>query len=178
MRHRAQGLTHIRNHIGICDNHLIGLFFAQIGKFPEHLVGGAEIEGIILIRIVKALGGKENMPEYLILRVQEVNVTGGNHRLTQFLTQPDDGSVVLPQFFHIPGHALGQHEHIVGQGLDFQEIIERGNPPQLIVTLAVQNCLEQLAGFAGGTDNQPLPQSHQLRLGNSGNTLEILQIGI
>ena len=68
------------------------------------------------------------MTENFILRVQEVDVTGGDHRLAQLLAQANDGTVVLPQLLDIPGQALGQHEHIVGQGLNLQEIVEGSNP--------------------------------------------------
>ena len=41
----------------------------------------------------------------------------------------------------------------------------------------VHHRLEQLAGFTGGADNQPLPMGHQLTFGNGRHPLEVFQVG-
>ena len=46
------------------------------------------------------------------------------------------------------------------------------------MAFAVQQRLEQFARFTGRADNQSLPHFQQFRLGNSGDTAEVLQIGI
>ncbi len=178
--HGADIFAHIRNEIGIGDDNFPGLFLTQIAEFFQHIVGGAEVQGHGLVRIVKALGGQQDMAEHLVLGIQEVNVTGGNHHFAQLLAQADDFAVEVPKVLVGFGFVLFvvQHETVVGQGLDFQEVIERSDTLQLIVTLVIQNCLEQLARFTGRADDETLPQLHQLRLGDSGNPAEVLQIGI
>ena len=118
------------------------------------------------------------MAENLILRILEVDVASGNHRLTQLFTQADDGAVKLPQLFHIPGNSLFQHEHIVADGLDLKKIVEGRNVFQLFLALVIDDSLKQLARFTGRADDQTLPVLHNLRLGHPGETLEELEIGI
>ena len=178
VRHRPKGLAHIRNEVGIGHHHLVGFFRPQIAELLQHVVGGTEIQGVGLVRVIKALGVQKDMPKYFILRVEKVNVTGGNHHLPQRLAQPDDGSVVFFELLHVLGHALGQHEHIVRQGLDLQIVVEGGDALQLILALSVQHGLEQLACLTGRADDQALPQLHKLRFGNSGHTLKVFQVGI
>ena len=171
-------LAHIRDQVGIVDHHLMGLLRTQIAEFTKHLIGGAEIQGVGFVTILKALGSQQNMAENLILRVQEVYIAGSHHRLAQFLPQTDDGTVKLPQLLNILGNSLFQHEHIVADGLNFQEIIERGDVLQFFFTLVLHNRLEQFAGFTGRADNQTLSVLHDLRFRHPGEALEKLQVGV
>ena len=120
------------------------------------------------------------MTENLVLGVQEVNVSGGDHRLAQFLAQPDDLPVVLPEVFIGFGFVffVCQHEAVVRQRLDFQKVVKGRNAFQLVVAFPVENGLKQLARFAGRTDDQPLPQLKNVGLGHPGHPAEVLQIGI
>ena len=178
--HRPHGLAHIGDFVGVLHHNLVGLFLPQIGEFRQHIVGGAEVQGHGLVRVGKALGGKKNMPEYLVLRIQEVDVAGGHHHFSQFLTQLDDfpviGLKILVGFRLI--FFVIQHEPVVSKRLHLQKIIEGGNALEFIVALPVKNGLEQFAGFTGRADNQPLPHFQKLRLGNPGHPAEVLQIGI
>ena len=120
------------------------------------------------------------MTENLVLGVQEVNVSGGDHRLAQFLAQPDDFPVVLPEVFVGFGlvFLVCQHKAVICQGLDFQKIVKRRNALQLVVAFPVEDGLEQLARFTGGADDQTLPQLKNVGLGHPRDPAEILQIGV
>ncbi len=178
--HGPHGLAHIGDAVGIFHHDLMGLLLSQIGEFLQHLVGGVEIQGHILVRVVKALGGQQDVAEDLVLRVQEMDVAGGHHHLPQLLAQADNGAVVGPQILVGLGLVffVCQHKAVVGQGLDLQEVIEGGDAPEFIVALVVQHRLEKLSRLTGGADNQPLPLVHQLRLGNPGHPAEVFQVGI
>ena len=84
----------------------------------------------------------------LVLRVQEVDVAGGAHRLAQLLPQGHDGPVEVPQLLLCADHPLAEHEHIVAQGLDLQIVIPGGNALELLPVLVRRHRLE-LARLAG-----------------------------
>ena len=178
--HRPQTFTHIRNAVRVLHHNLVGFLFAQVRKLRQHLVCGPEIQGHILVRVVKALGRQEDVPEDFVLRIQEMHVSCGNHRFSQFLTQPDNGSVVVSQV--LVGFRLiffiCQHETVVGKGLDFQEVIEGGDPAQFVVALMVQDSLEKLSRLAGGADDEALPHGKQLGFWNSGDPAEVFEVGV
>ena len=67
--HRAHGLAHIRNLVGVLHHDFVGLFLPQIGELAEHIVSCAEVQWHGLVRVVKALGGKQNMAEHLVLGI-------------------------------------------------------------------------------------------------------------
>ena len=170
-------LHQIRHLAGIRDHHFQRLFPAQIAEFFQHLVGGLEINGQGLVGVREFLAGQQDMAVHLILRLLKMHVAGGADGLVQLLAQLDDGAVEVPQFLfgsHIP---IAQHEHIIADGLDLQIIVKRGDPPQFRPVLVIRHRPEELAGFAGRADEQPLPVRHQFRLGNDGHPLEILQVG-
>ena len=156
----------------------MGLFFPQVGKFRQHFIRRAEIQGIGAVRVLKALGGQENMPEDLILRIQEVDIPRGNHGLMENLPQANYRAVKFPQLLLRFDDALFQHKPIICQGLDLQKIIEGSKPPEFILAFAIQDCLEQLPSLTGGADNQALPFIQQLGLGNAGYPLEVFQIRV
>ena len=107
MRHGADGIAHIGDEVRVLDNDLVRRLLPKIGKLPEHLVRRAQVEGQGLVRVVKALGRQQDVAEDLILRVEEMDVTGGNDGLAQLFPQADDGAVEFPQLFFILGQALG-----------------------------------------------------------------------
>ena len=117
------------------------------------------------------------MPVNLILRVQEMDVPGGAHRLAQLLPQPDDGAIEAPQLLLRPGVAVAEHEGVVAQGLNLQEVVEGGNTLELRPVLVLRRRLEQLPRLTGGAYDQSLPMLHQLVLGHQRKPLEVLQVG-
>ena len=73
-----------------------------------------------LVAVGELLGIQEDVAVDLVLRVQEVDVPGGAHRLAQLLPQTDNGAVEVPQLLLVGGLPLPDHEGVVAQGLDLQ----------------------------------------------------------
>ena len=71
--------------IGVADDRVIAVLFAQIGELMEHLLGGLEIDGQALVRVGKLLGRQQDMAVDLVLRVKEVDVAGGNDGLMELV---------------------------------------------------------------------------------------------
>ena len=176
-RQQLEGLDLIRHQTGVGDHHLVGLFLPQILKFLQHFLSGLEVDRQGLVGIRELLGRQQDVPVHFVLRLPEMDVTGGADRLVQFLSQPDDGAVELPQILLAPGVAVAEHESVVAQGLNFQIVVKRGDALQLVPILVVHHCLEQLTRLAGGADDQALPMGHQLAFGDGGHPLEIFQVG-
>ena len=174
---RVDGVAAVGDEVGVLHHHLVGLLLAQVGELLQHLVGGLQVDGQRLVRVLKALGGQENVAVHLVLRVQEVDVPGGAHRLAQLLPQPDHGPVEVTKLLLRLHHALAEHEHVVADGLDLQVIVPGGDPLQLLPALALHHRLEQLAGLAGRADDESLPVFVDEGLGHDGVPLEMLQIG-
>ena len=162
---------------GVVDDHLVGLFRPQIGEFLQHFIGGLEIDGQRCVGIGKFFAGQQNVAVYLILRLLKMHVAGGTYRLAQFLAQPDDGAVEVPQFFLRLHLTVAQHEPVVADGLYLQIIIKAGNALQLTPFPVIRHRPEQLARLTGGADDQALPVGSQLRLGDGGYPVEVLQVG-
>ena len=78
MRHGPDLFAHIRDHVGIGNNHLVSLIRTQIGKFFEHFVRSTEIQGIGSVAIGETLGGKQDPSVDLLLRILEVNISCPN----------------------------------------------------------------------------------------------------
>ena len=71
---------------------------SQIAELLQHFVRSLEIDGQRRIRIFELLGGQQNMAVNLVLRIHEMDVAGGTHRLIERLAQCQNGAVELPQF--------------------------------------------------------------------------------
>ena len=176
--HRTHPLAHIGDQVGVGHHHLIGLFLPEIGKFLQHLVGGAEIQGVGAVAVLIALGCQQDMAEDLVLRVEKMNVPRGHHGLAQFLAQLHHRAVEAAQLLLVGGDALGQHKAVVAQGLDLQKIVEGGDTPQFGAAFVSGDGLKQLPRLAGAADDQSLAPLYQLGLGNPGHPLVIFQIAV
>ena len=174
---RLDGVAPVGNQVGVLHHHLVGLLLAQIGEFLEHLLGGFEVDGQGLVRVLKALGGQQDVAVDLILRVQEVDVSGGAHRLAQLLPQPHHRAVEIPQLLLGADHALAEHEHIVADGLDLQKVVPGGNTLEFLPVLVRRHRLKEFACLAGRANDKPLPVLVDHRLGHDGVALEVLQVG-
>ena len=178
---RAEIIHPTGNGSRIFNDHLAGRLFAQIREFRQHFLGGTEIQGIFAVRIVKLLGGQQNMTVDLVLRLEEVDVSGGTHRLAQPPADLHDFSVKVPQVLHAPGNGFPflirtEHIGIVGQGLDFQVVVPGRNAVQFPIILSVYNGPEQLAGFACGADDEAFPVLVDQRFRHNGKTVEMIQV--
>ena len=166
----------IRHQTGVGDHHLVGLFLPQILKFLQHFLSGLEVDRQGLVGIRELLGRQQDMPVHLVLRLPEMDVTGGADGFSQLLAEADDDTVELPQILLAPGVAVAEHESIVAQGLNFQIIVEGGDALQLVPVLMVHHRLEQLAGFTGGADNQPPRWAISSLLGMVGTRLKYFRL--
>ena len=53
----------------------------------------------MVIRILKTLARHNNPAVHLVLRIQEMHITGGHHWLVKVFAQPDNPSVKFLQLF-------------------------------------------------------------------------------
>ena len=120
-------LNHIRDPVGVGDDHLLGLLAAQIGKFLQHFLRCVEKQGRLQIRVVKAFSRHDDPSVDLVRRVQKMHIAGGNHRLIKHFPQLYDLPVDFPQIvlcLNIRPVLIPQHEGIVADRLNFQIVIE------------------------------------------------------
>ena len=154
------------------------LFRAEIGEFLHHLICRAQIQRQRPVGVGHLLGGKQDVAENLILRVEKVHVAGRDDGLSQLLAELDDGAVEAAQLLLVLGKPLVEHEAVVADGLNLQKVIEAGDTLQLRPAFVVQNRLEQLARLAGRADDKSLAPLQQLGLRHDGHALEILEIAV
>ena len=83
-------LDHIRDLVGIGDNHFFRLLTSKIGKFLQHLLRCTEIKRCLVICIGKAVSGHNDTSVNLILRIHKMHITGCNHRFLKLLSKLDD----------------------------------------------------------------------------------------
>ena len=137
---RRNLLYHIRNLIGVGNDDFFCLFSSQISKFLQHFLCSPQIQRRLLLCIVKAFSCHNDPPVYLVLRIQEVNVTGSYHRLIKGLSQLHDLPVDLLKIFlslDIIPVRIPEHKGIVADRLDLQIIIEVYDPGDLCIRPAV-----------------------------------------
>ena len=85
--HRGNLLTHIGNLPGVGDHHLMGLIRSQVGKFLQHLLCCPEIQGRLIVRILKSLASHDDSAVYLVLGIQEVDIAGSADQLVKLHSQ-------------------------------------------------------------------------------------------
>ena len=123
-RQQLEGLDLIRHQTGVGDHHLVGLFLPQILKFLQHFLSGLEVDRQGLVGIRELLGRQQDMPVHLVLRLPEMDVTGGADGFSQLLAEADDDTVEFPQVLLAPCLAVAEHEGVVAQGLNFQIVVK------------------------------------------------------
>ena len=149
VRHGPQCLAAVGNEVRIFHDDLIGLLLAEIGEFLQHFVGRLKIDGQRFVRVLHLLGGEQDVAVDFVLWVEEVDVAGGADGLAQLFAELDDRAVEAAQLLLAFGHAFFQHEAVVADGLDLEEIVERGDALQLRPAFVRDDGLEQLARLAG-----------------------------
>ena len=132
-RYRTQRIAPVRNHIRIGDNYFHRAVCAQIRKFLQHFIGGFEVQRGLIVGVFKAHARHQDAAERLVLRLQEMHVTGCHTRLAQFIRNRQNLAVVIAQFFLVLCGAVGNHKLVVANRLNFQIIIEIRNFEQLFV---------------------------------------------
>ena len=126
LREGAHHVYHIRNLIRIFHDHLIGPL-AEIGKFIEHFLRGAQVERGLVVRIGKSLPSHEDAAENFIARVKEMDVARGDHRFIQLIAELENRLINLLQLLFAADTALPHEEGVVALGLDFQIIVKRSD---------------------------------------------------
>ena len=152
--HRSDPLHHIGDLLRVGDNHLFRFLAAQVPELRQHFLRRPKIKWSLIVRIGKAAAGHDDPPVNFILRIQEMNVAGSDHRLLELLAQADDPLVDLNEVLFIP-HAqllVSNHEAVVPQRLNFQIIVKIHQSDDLFLRSFFPDCLIKLSGLAGGTD--------------------------
>ncbi len=178
--YRRHGLDHIRDQVGVGDDHLLGLIASQIGELQKHLLRRPKIQRRLVIRIRESLSRHDDAAVDLILRIQEMHVTGSRHRLVELFPQPHDLPVDLHDIFHgiYILHPLGlDHELVVAKRLDLQIIIEIHKSGDLRIRLPLQKRTIKLPRLAGAAHDQPFPVLIQKALRNPRPSGKISQMG-
>ena len=81
VRHGPQRLTPVDDAVRVVDDDLARLFFAEIREFRHHFVRRPQIQRQRPVGVGHLLGGKQDVAEDLVLRVEEVHVAGGDDGL-------------------------------------------------------------------------------------------------
>ena len=176
LREGAHHVYHIRNLIRVFHNHLIGPL-AEIGKFIEHFLRGAQVERGLVVRIGKALPRHEDAAENFIARVKEMNVARGDHQLAELIAKLEDRPVDLLELFLPIDPALPHEEGIVALGLNFKIIVKRGDVFQLVPRPPVEHGAVELARLARAADQKPFAVFDELAFGDARLAIKIFQVG-
>ncbi len=169
--HRVNGLHHVRDHIGVLYHNLIGLVASQIRKLLQHLIRGMQVQRSLIIRILKASPCHDDTAVDLILRIKEMYVAGGNHRLVELLSQLHDPFVDVLDVLkgmYVSYPLRRNHEFVVAHRLNLQIVIEIYDSGYLHIALSVQQSSIKLSRLACAAQNQPLPVLLHQTLGQSG----------
>ena len=114
----------------------------------------------------------------LVLRVQKMDVAGGDNGLIQLPAQLQDGAVIILQYRLVLDPAVFHQKTVVADGLDLQIVVKLCDLFQLFFLRAVHHRAVQLAHAAGGADEQSLPVLQKQALGDGGAAVEVLEIGL
>ena len=142
--------------VGFVDDHALGGLAAEVGKFLQHLLRGAEVERGLVVGVLKALGGHEDGAVDGVLRVHEVDVAGGHHGDVQFIAKGEYFAVEVAQALFVLHRALAHEEGVVADGLYLQIVVEAGDALQCLCVLARQHGAEEFPGLAGAADDETL----------------------
>ena len=171
-------IAHVGNFIRVLHHDLKGLILGQIIELVQHVLGGAVIEGRLIVSVLKTVARLQHRPVNGVLRVLEMHVTGGHHRFVQRLAQLDDGAVEILYLLDGIHQVLPQHILVVAQRLHFQKIVVIGNTAQLLKAAALHHSSVKFTRFTGRTNDKPLAVFVQHTAGHPGLLEEILGVGL
>ena len=179
--HRTHHINGVCDFVGVGNHHFLRFFPSQILKFCQHLLGGAQIQRRLFIGILKTFSRHDDPSVNLVLRVEKMHITGGNHRFLELFSQLHNLPVkVLNIFLRL--HRLHlfrcNHKFIVSHRLDFQIVIEIHQPRNLRVGGTVQQCPVQLSRLTGTAQKKSLPVFHKETLGHTGTPVVIGEMGL
>ena len=148
----------------------------QIGKFGQHFFGSPEIQWRLQIGIIIFLTAHQYSPIYFVVRSQEMHVAGRGNR---FAVNTADFANFAVQFLQLPhpGYfAVADEKLVVAAGLNFQVVIERGDPAQIVDGRTIEHGPVQFAGLTGGTQNESFAELHERRPGNPRRPMKIFDM--
>ena len=135
----------------------VGRLLAEVLELLEHLVRRAQVEWRLQLGVVEALALHEDGAVDAVLRVEEVDVAGRNERLAELLGNLSDLEVNLDEVIvrlDIRVLVAALEEVVVVDGLDLEVVVERGDLHELLVRALLLDGADELAGLAGGADEQ------------------------
>ena len=120
------------------------------------------------------------MAEYLILRVKEMDVTGGDNGLIKLLTEAHYAPVELTKLLLVfcSGVFPLQHKAVVADRLNLKIVVKLRKTAQLKPASVVCYKAEYLARFTCRTDYKPLPVLHKQTFRHDWIPSEILQMAL
>ena len=171
--YRRYLVTHIRNPVRILNYNFLRFLISQIREFLKHLLRRMKVEWCLIVCILEAFTRHKDSSVYLILRIQEVNVTGGYHRLIEYFAK----------FHYSPVHILNilngidilmlirqDHEHVVAHRLNLKIIIEVYKSCYLSLVCTVQQFIIEFTRLTGRTQDESLAILNKETLGHTGLT--------
>ena len=150
-------VDHRRDLAGVLHHYLVGFFLGQIVELRQHILRGAEEQRRLVVGIFKAVARLQHSAVSRILRLGKVHVAGGNDRLVQIFAQLDDRAVEVFDVLFAVHLAVPHHVGVVAQRLDLKNIVVGRDLFQFFIAGAIHDGPVQLAGFAGGSEQQAVP---------------------
>ena len=170
-------VDHRRDLAGVLHHHLVGFFLGQIVELCQHILRGAEEQGRLVVRILEAVARLQHGAVRRILRLSKVHVASGNDRLVQIFAQLDDRAVEVFDVLFAVHLAVPHHVGVVAQRLDLKDVVVGGDLFQFLVAGAIHDGPVQLAGFAGGSEQQAVPVFVQKAPGHPGLFEKVVHMG-
>ena len=170
-------VDHRRDLAGVLHHYLVGFFLGQIVELRQHILRGAEEQRRLVVGILEAVARLQHRAVDGILRLGKVHVAGGNDRLVQVLAQLDDRAVEVFDVLFAVHLAVPHHVGVVAQRLDLKNIVVGRDLFQFFIAGAIHDGPVQLAGFAGGSEQQAVPVFVQKAPGHPGLFEKVVHMG-
>ena len=149
-------LAHVGYAVRVRYDGLVACALAEVGELLKHLLSRAVVERVFAVRVREFLGGLEDAAVYLVLRVEEMDVAGGDEGLFQLRSKAGYPAVEVAQALIVADGTVFDQEAVVRYGHDLYVVVKRGYPLQLRARRAAQDGVEHLARLTGGAYEQAL----------------------
>ena len=176
LREEPERFHHVCNFVRVVNDDLVAFLGPKIAEFLQHLIGRLEVERRLIVAVFKPHAGLNNGTVDGVVRIHEMDVAGGDNRDAQFFAQAHDLPVQVPERILIGHLPLADEKGIVADGLDFEVIIEGGHFLELVPGILAKHSAEQLSGFTGTAQNQPLTVLLNHAAGHVRAAAEIVQV--
>ena len=156
--HRFNPLHHVSYHVCVGYDYFPCLITSKILEFRQHFLRCPEVERWLHVRIVKSLALHDYRSVYIVLRIQEMDITCSDNRLVEHLAKLHYPLVVLYQIVHgLWISSIPCHELIVANGLYLQVVKPVYQSHYLFIGSIVNDGSEQFSRLAGRSQYQSLP---------------------